>query len=71
MDKMHANSPHLPEQFGLETVVRTGVVSFEQGELRHVDAEDIAKEIGGEIRLLVMTVPPVTKIGIHLSKKRE
>ena len=68
---MRANSPHLPEQFGLETVICTGVVSLERGKLRHVELGDIAKEVGGAIRLLVMTVPPVRKISIHLSKKHE
>ena len=40
---MRANSPHFPEQFGLETVICTRVVSLEHGKLRHVDLGDIAK----------------------------
>jgi hypothetical protein len=36
-----------------------------------VEHGDIAKEVGGAICLLVMTVPPVRKISIHLLKKRE
>jgi hypothetical protein len=58
--------PRLLKEFRFEATIGTGIIDLHGFELRDMRLVDAANEVGGEVRPLMIPIPPVNEARVDL-----